>query len=103
MFTAAVFKDLLLPLFDDIKSFFVYIPLKSTLECSFIEDFNIMLTNIGLDPKTFVGSINKLNTIRKTVNSATASQMEMFNYFIELEYISARFRVKNFSSSNFFW
>lgn len=103
MFTAAVFKDLLLPLFDDIKNYLIYIPIKSTSECNFFEDFNIMLLNTGLDPRTFVGAINKLNTARKNVSSTTISQMELFNYFIELEYISARFTVKNLSFLNFTW
>lgn len=103
MFTASVFKELLLPLFEEIKTSLIYIPLKSTTECNFFEDFNIMLSNVGLDPRTFTGSISKLNNLRKNINSNSTSQMEMFNYYIELEYISARFSIKNFSFINFSW
>ena len=103
MFTAAVFKDLLLPLFDEIKNSLILFPLKSTNSCNFSADLNFLLSNNGLNPKTFTSSITTLNNIRKQANSREASQMEMFNYYVELEYISTRFSIKNFSYLEFSW
>ena len=104
MFTASVFKDLLLPLFDDIKELFIYLPFKTTTDCSFNEDFKTILFNCGLNPECFNGSISHLNKSRKNIHTNPQSSIvEMYNYFIELEHISLRFSLKNFSFLCFNW
>lgn len=99
MFTPTAFKELLLPLFDDIKENFIYLPLKMTIECNFSEDLKILLVNCGLSPESFSSAINCLNKSRKSIYSkSTTSLTEIFHYFLELEHISMRFSAKNFSN-----
>ena len=104
MFTAAVFKDLLLPLFDNVKKDFLFLPLKKTIDCNFYNDLNELLIRFGIDPITFKSSIDKINTMRKTIYPESRySKAEMFQYFMELEHISLRFSVINLSHLNFTW
>lgn len=103
MFTAAVFKELLLPLLNDAKNYFVYLPLKNSTDCNFSNDMKSVLSNCGLDPDTFDVEISSLNSMRKQIISGISSQTEMFHYYIELEQISERFSVKNMSFMHFNW
>lgn len=104
MFTAAVFKELLLPLFDDIKECFIYLPLKMTTECNFSEDLKLILSNCGMIPESFSSAINSLNKSRRCVYpESTTSLTECFHYFLELEHISMRSSIKNFTSARFVW
>lgn len=104
MFTASVFKELIFPLFDEIKNCLIFIPLKTTKEVDFAEDLKNMLLNCGLSPESFVGAVNCLNNSRKTIYSESfATLSENLNYFLELEHVSMRFSIKNFSNTFFFW
>lgn len=103
MFTAAVFKELLLPLFNDVNERFIYLPLKATTESDFFDDIKYIISNCGLDPEPFNVEINNLNSMRKHFNSGASSQTEMFHYYIELEQIYERFSIKNMSFTHFNW
>ena len=103
MFTAAVFKELLLPIFNDIKDHFAYLPLKTASECNFSNDMKSVLSNCGLSSDTFNVEISNLNSMRKQTNSGISSQTEMFHYYIELEQISERFSIKNMNFMHFNW
>lgn len=104
MFTASVFKELIFPLFDEIKNYLIYIPLKNTTEVNFTEDLKKLLLDSGLSPESFVGAVNGLNLCRKTIYSESfATLSDNLNYFLELEHISMRFSVKNFTNTFFTW
>lgn len=103
MFTSSVFKDLLLPLFDEIKENSIHLPLKSTNECDFSDELSILISNCGMDPRIFVSSISSLNKSRKEVASSVSSISEHFHYFIELESISMRLSPKSVSRLFFSW
>lgn len=104
MFTTAVFKDLLLPIFEDVKECFIYLPLKITTDCNFSEDIRGLISNYGLNPESFSSEINNLNKSRMSIYSeSTTSLTEIFHYFLELEHISMRFSAKNFSNIRFVW
>lgn len=104
MFTAAVFKDLLLPLFDKVKKDFVFLPLKKTVDFNFCNDLSELLLSLGIDPVIFKSEIEKINIMRKTIYpESRCSKAEMFQYFMELEHISMRFSANNLSNLNFTW
>jgi hypothetical protein len=104
MFTAAVFKEMLLPLFEDIKEYFIYLPLKLTAECNFSEDLKILLSDCGLIPESFSEAIISLNKSRRSIYSeSTTSLTDSFHYFLELENISMRFSTKNLTKTRFNW
>ena len=104
MFTASAFKELLIPLLEDIKECFIYLPLKITKECNFSEDLKLLLSNCGVIPDSFIGSINKINSNRKsTYPDSAASLTDIFHYFLELEHISMRFSTKSFINTRFVW
>lgn len=103
MFTAAVFKELLFPLIEDIKDYFIYLPLKNSSDFNFSKDIKYFLEQCGIAKETYNAEINKLNSTRKQIISGFNSQTEMFHYFLELEQICERFTIKNMFYMQFSW
>ena len=102
MFTATVFKELLLPIFNNIKEYFVYLPLKTTTEINFSNDIKYILSNCGFNSDANI-EISNLNSMRKQIDSGISSQTEMLRYYIEIDQISERFSIKNMSFIHFNW
>lgn len=102
MFTASVFKDLLLSVFSELKENFIILPLKKTTECDFTNELKILISNCGMDPSIFSSSIISLNKNREEV-ALVSSITKHFQYFIELENITMRLSPKNLSHLHFTW
>ena len=105
MFTPETFKDLLLPLLDDLKRHMIILPLKSSTFFDFYPELSNLIQEVGLRPEAFSQQLKALSQRRLTClsDTATATTTDMLNYFLELEHISHRFGVSSLKNGAFTW
>lgn len=105
MFTPESFKDLLLPLLDDLKRHVIMLPMKSSIFFDFYPEVSNLIQELGLRPEAFAQQIKGLSQRRSAClpDTAMATTTDMFNYFLELEHISHRFGSSSLKNGAFTW